>query len=139
MSRRTNRKRRDNPYNNNIANRRLPLSKSPTFLKQPSFFSLFEDRRQFHPERIYRPARAFNQNNHTLVVPKPSKTHQKPNKLKKLLHNVTASVGFENPKSVLVCVRRNIRKEVLHAINKAGRVGQKRPKRNWLSSIKCRR
>lgn len=136
MSRRTNRKRRDNPY---IANNTLPLSKSPTFLKTPSFFSLFEDRRQFHPSGFQRPARSFNRPNHTLVVPKPSKINSGPSRPAKLINNLTASIGFENSKSVLVCVRRNIRKEVLHALRKTGRVGQKKPRRSFFSSIKCRR
>lgn len=41
------------------------------------------------------------------------------------------------PKKVLVCVRRKLRKEVMHALKHTGKSGQKRPTRNQFSHIKC--
>lgn len=52
---------------------------------------------------------------------------------------VPVRIGFRNPERVLVCVRRQRRKEVLHAFRKTGKVGQKRPRRSASSSISCRR
>ena len=43
------------------------------------------------------------------------------------------------PRAASVCVGRQKRREVLHALKKTGRVGQKRPKFTWKSRVKCRR
>lgn len=46
-------------------------------------------------------------------------------------------IGFENPMKVITCVRRGVRKEVLHARKKTGLIGQKKPKRTAYSNIHC--
>lgn len=48
-------------------------------------------------------------------------------------------LSFNAPKRLELCIRRAIRKEVMHAKKKAGKVGQKRPNRNFWSAISCRR
>lgn len=50
-----------------------------------------------------------------------------------------APLSFANPDKVALCARRSIRREVLHAKRIAGRSGLKRPRRNYWSSISCRR
>lgn len=46
---------------------------------------------------------------------------------------------FAAPTAVVQCVRRNQRREVLHALNKAGRRGKKGPyRRSIWSDVKCR-
>lgn len=50
---------------------------------------------------------------------------------------VPAFVGFEEPASVITCVRRKQRKQVLHAKRKTGKSGQKRPRRNRNSEVRC--
>lgn len=47
-----------------------------------------------------------------------------------------AAVAFQAPHRVLICLKRKIRKEVFHALGKAGR-GVRRPKFNRHSHIKC--
>lgn len=47
--------------------------------------------------------------------------------------------AFEEPRKVLICIRRQSRKEVLFAKRKAGRGGMRPPRRNAWSSISCRR
>lgn len=49
---------------------------------------------------------------------------------------VSPVLGFADPRRVMVCVRRNVRKQVLHAFGVAGR-GVKRGKRGPLSDIRC--
>lgn len=44
---------------------------------------------------------------------------------------------FVDPRSVLVCARRKMRREVLHALRKAGKRGQKTPRRNYWSDVHC--
>lgn len=43
------------------------------------------------------------------------------------------------PRDAVICARRNIRKEVLHALGKAGRGGQRPPRRTANSDIHCDR
>lgn len=58
--------------------------------------------------------------------------------------NLFVSVGFQNSKlgfaesrRILTCVRRTQRKQVLHALGKTGKSGQKKAKWNSLSYIQC--
>lgn len=42
-----------------------------------------------------------------------------------------------NFQKTIICARRKQRKEVLHALKKTGQTGQRRPRRNQYSNIKC--
>lgn len=46
-------------------------------------------------------------------------------------------LAFQAPSETVVCVRRSRRKEVLFAKGKAGKRGQRRPRRSAWSDIKC--
>lgn len=48
-----------------------------------------------------------------------------------------SGLSFSVPSSVSVCVSRGTRKEVLHATGKAGKIGQRKPRRTPNSSISC--
>lgn len=55
-------------------------------------------------------------------------------------HALSRSVGFTLPWQVIVCVRRKRRKEVMHALNIAGRSGVgrgKKQRRNEFSEVRC--
>jgi len=130
-SRSSNRRRRDT---RRIAKRSLPTTvSSPRSIIQPLQYDLVdwlsqtEDRRTFHPDGPSRPARSRFQTFHRLqATPAVDKTAFWSN-----------GVAFKAPKDVLVCVRRKMRKEVLHAINNAGKRGQKAPRRSEYSDIHC--
>lgn len=110
----------------NTANQRL-LSPSP-FTRLPGQLELFEDRRLFHPDPLP-PAASFHTPRHRLVVPKKHRVGR---------GALPHFLGFQAPKRVLICVRRKIRKEVLHAYKKTG-PGSGRPKRRGpYSGISCR-
>lgn len=91
---------------------------------------LLEDRRQWHPDGARRAAKAFNRWAPRVVVPKWAALGGAA---------VTAKLAFTDPSSVAICVRRKIRREVMFARGHSGRRGQRRPKRNWFSTIRCRR
>jgi len=124
------------------ANRRLPLDHNYRPLVSP-IRSLrlqnFEDRRRWHPLGIAAPAKSFSSPRHRLVLTESLGQSS----VKKLNRNPFASlsskISFKAPGSVLVCVRRRQRREVLHALRKAGKTGQKRPRRSEYSSISCKR
>lgn len=71
-----------------------------------------------------------------LKVPKTIKA--KSAKIKAKVKPWSLSVSFGLPKDAVVCVRRKIRKEVLHALKKAGKFGRrKKPKFNYNSKYRC--
>lgn len=132
------RRRRVTPDN---TNRRLPISVHS--VPYSSDLRRYEDRRTWHPDGNNRSAKSFNNQNHRLrVVDKQYKRRRidpQTNKHYKIGSQTKATVAFDAPEKVLVCVRRKIRQEVLHAIGKTGKKGQRKPKFNQYSNISCRR
>lgn len=99
---------------------------------------IVQDRRVFHPDSIYSAPLTFYSTPAKVRVRSKPRVYQ--HSFKKSLRTLSQSFlseGFDDPNKVLVCVRRNSRKEVLHALGKAGRRGQRKPRRNYLSNVKC--
>lgn len=92
-----------------IASRRL--------LPEPvraSDYPAIEDRRSYHPLDQFRPVmNTIGGRAGPVTVAKPLK-----NKSRAMLAH---GLAFSAPKNTLICVRRNQRKEVLHALKKTGR------------------
>lgn len=145
----SSRKRRVTSRN---ANQRLPLSSeyrlSPYDASRQMSFDFnsalraLEDRRTWHPEGPNRPARSFNRSNHQIVVgPDPASRsgRSEPYRPSKPWRTLPSIVAFGEPENVAVCVRREQRREVLHAKKKTGRRGQKKPRWTKLSRVSCRR
>lgn len=109
---------------------------SPLSLTPPT--DLLGDRRQYHPLGPLRGAVSFSGGQHALRAT-DRKNVDRFAGLRKFPSQTKASIGFDAPVSVLVCVRRKRRKEVLFAKRKTGRGGarQRRPRRNWFSKIHC--
>lgn len=125
MSRSKPKNRRVAPAN---AKRSLPRSFSVPRSTLP--LRLTEDRRTFDPRGTIAPARSFSRPRHRLITPTPKPTSV-------FFSAPRAAMAFEASPKVLICVRRRIRKEVLHAMNKTGRTGQRRPRRNAYSDVSC--
>lgn len=51
--------------------------------------------------------------------------------------DVPVFLKFPTPKSVIICIRRKIRREVLHALRRVGSGGGKKRRRNEWSDIHC--
>lgn len=107
-----------------------------------------EDRRLFHPEGDFAPARSYDRSRHRLtlvdkgVSRRSTLKHRSSSRLlrdTRHLSGTKAVVAFSEPDKVLICVRRSRRREVLHALKKTGKRGQRRPRRNFYSKISCRR
>lgn len=92
-----------------------------------------EDRRLYHPEGLQRPALATWRPATRLVIkaqPKQAKRFRSP----------PIGVSFAVPAKVAICVRRQRRKEVLHAKRVAGSSGGfRKRRRSFYSSISCKR
>lgn len=98
----------------------------------------FEDFRRWEPEltdgyprtlprsstRVRRPRFQSSPSRRSLAMPR-------------LFRPVSTGMGFTQPRRVVLCVRRGIRKQVLHAFRKAGKAGQRRPRFSVNSLIHC--
>lgn len=86
-----------------------------------------EDRRQYHPGR----------QNRGYASAGTSKINIKP--IKASLFSPEIKYAFKPVGLAMVCVRRHMRKEVLHALRKTGKGSRfnKKPRRSDTSSIRC--
>lgn len=112
--------------------RSVTLSSFPSSLRPlSSHLRLFEDRRTWHPlPSSLRVPRTFNSYARLRITPTPRyprhpSTYPSP------------SISFVAPQRVVLCVRRQRRREVLHALHKAGRGGQRSPRWTPWSSVRC--
>lgn len=90
-----------------------------------------EDRRQYHPLNVFRPARTvFGSKVGPLRVARPSAGATR--------KRLPIGVRFDVPAQVAVCVRRKRRKEVLHALKRVGKgSGGGKRRRNFWSGVQC--
>lgn len=134
MSRTRRTRTRGNISTTAIPRMRFKLS-PPTITPRPlqSLLRLYEDRRTWHPQRAFRPATSFIGRTQLKISP------QRPARrgFSKLSVPLSPNVSFVRPDKVLVCVRRHIRREVIHALNHAGRGGQRKPRPSHYSSVHC--
>lgn len=93
------------------------------------------DRRVFHPLGPFRPA--VSRSGRRASVTGSVKLDQRAKS--RAFKNLSSVIKFQIPQSVMICVRRKSRRQVLFARKKtrAGSRGSK--SRNWFSSISCRR
>lgn len=138
------------------ANRRLPQSVAKNISLDNNEYLLYtganaialgelygevEDRRRWNPEGSSAAAASFDSPRHRLRAFQSRRSTRiqgstsVPFGFGGLLEE--SGVAFRRPSRVLVCVRRRIRREVMHAFGKAGKVGQKRPRRGPYSSVRC--
>lgn len=116
-----------------------PVSRSlpdtlETLLEEPlqpsvrSILSDIEDRRTFHPAGpVFRPASS------------PRRHHVKVKALGTRLFGSRPVMAFDAPRHVMICVRRKVRDQVLHALGKTGRGSRfnKKPRYNPNSKTRC--
>lgn len=142
MAKRNSARGRVNTYN---ARQSLPLS---TLVNQLVHRTLprqdlrqYEDRREYYPKQLERPARSYRSpKSRVFPVSSPQTRRVTHTSLTSGLFNPSVQTfAFAEPSQVLICERRRARKEVLHALRKAGKVGQKRPRYNDFSKISCKR
>lgn len=131
MSKGSKKRTRVNTYTNSKPRLRSSMVTKP--------LTTYEDLRRWSPPKAITTPRTFQQPSRIQFKPhirlpnikKPNLS--KPQNLSKLI----SSFGFVHPKKVLICVRRKMRKQVLHAFNKTGKSGQRRPRRSPYSDIHC--
>lgn len=121
-----------------IANRRLPRPGSTRFTPRvltDDFLRAVQDYRTWSPSTVL-DSRTVKGGLARLRVSSPRAKARRGRPV--ALLEVPPAVAFRAPKTVIVCIRRQARKEVLHALGVAGgRVG--RPHRGVFSSVSCKR
>lgn len=95
-----------------------------------------EDRRFWHPDGQEAPAASLVQPRHRLVYRGFSSSSGRSPSASSFFWP-SFSVGFKQPSRVLICIRRRARREVMHALGFAGKVGQRPPHRGPYSSVRC--
>lgn len=94
--------------------------------------SHYEDNRQWKPATLFRSSRRIGGAPARLAAP----TSLPPSAFN--FYSPPSIVAFREPRRVVVCIRRAIRRQVLHAFSIAGRGGLARPRRTASSSISCK-
>lgn len=121
-----------------IANAKVVFAPTPAISVSPSnWMRWISDNRTYHPEGPHRRLLGTNSRPATTGALVDRNRNRYPANRFKVPSQTKALLAFSAPDKALVCVRRNIRKEVLHALNKTGKRGQKRPRRSWTSSYSC--
>lgn len=128
-----------------IANRRLPRQEykfnyepASTRFRKLKDLTNVEDNRRYHPDnsaRFPRGIRGQTTEIRTMRLTSPRGTAVGPSGSKR---NKTWTMGFSRPMEVATCVRRQTRKEVINALRKAGKGGQRAPRHTWRSKIRCK-
>lgn len=107
------------------------LSLPVTAYVNPRAVLAVDDRRRYDPAGPLRPAYSFGRDARRIIA-KSSPVGSPRNDT-----NISARVGFAVPKRVAVCVRRQQRKEVLHAFKRAGGGVSRKRRRNEWSNVDC--
>lgn len=97
----------------------------------PRFVTAVEDRRTYHPLGVFRPAATLGDLRARTVVPRAARKASR--------FVVPSGLRFMVPERVAICARRKVRKEVMHALGRAGSGGMRKPRRKWFSAISCKR
>lgn len=87
-----------------------------------------EDRRTFNPRKNIRDSLTILGRPHQLVI-------KKAYPIKKAY--LTAKIGFQQPEKMVICIRRKIRKKMMHIFNIAGKTGFKKKRLNNYSKTEC--
>lgn len=106
-----------------------PLVVVPAPRLAPPVLPDLEDRRRYNPTKTVAPPRSIRRDQARL-------THRQTRNYSPFKND---PIKFADPTRVAICARREIRREVLHAKRIAGRSGLKKPRRNYWSSISCKR
>lgn len=130
------RKRHKNRTQRDVTTPSLTQLLHPTVKPSRSYLQEIEDRREFHPERADRSALSLFGRPHRLAVHKVEHRPARPVLSKR--SSPPHRIQFVDPRQVVVCVRRQQRKEVLHALGRTGRGARAPRRRTWRSDISCR-
>lgn len=99
----------------------------PVVRLSPVTLPLIEDRRRYNPTKTVAPPASIRKDQARVTLKSP----------RARILQTNTPLGFSVPEKVALCVRRAVRKEVLHAKKVAGKSGLKKPRRNFWSKIKC--
>lgn len=119
-----------------IANHRLPATKP--IRRRNSIPRGIEDRRQFSPYPAFERPYLTKRSTPSRILYSHARQTKTRSKAVPASTYPVSHPAFVAPRRVLVCVRRQRRTEVLFALGKAGRKGQKRPRFSSTSNVSCK-
>lgn len=118
-----------------VATHRVPqFHRLPTVSYKTNNFALglIEDRRTHYPGLT-----PFKRPIVQAAVGAPARLHLMQKPQHKAPSQTKARIAFAQPAKLPICIRRRIRKEVIHAIGAAGSKNLRKPHRNEWSEISC--
>ncbi len=131
MGKRKNRKKRQTRENTSFPSRSRLRFVIKSMVAQTQKQNV-EDKRRWDPAGRYATAKLIAGTPHHLTDERWRKVKQGPK-----VKSKTVRMGFALADKVLVCVRRRIRREVMHALKIPGRGGQRRARWNPWSKLRC--
>lgn len=116
--------------------------------------SMYEDRRRFHPAGVSRPLIGLTEarprvvaNDYPVEWPEvtpdiwrklaPKKSIDWKKQAQESLRFSPVPLSWEDPWRTIICLKRKIRREVMHALGMAGKTGFKKPKFTQYSYVRC--
>lgn len=124
----------------------VPMPSPPSSKVSPKKRAVLasEDRRTFHPEKLNRPVLNVHGRPAAQVLADRPRSLKKPSARqqafrwgKDVASQTKAVLTFAQPSKVAVCVRRGVRREVLHALKRTGKGAGSSRRRSWTSKIGC--
>lgn len=125
---------------NDVSLLRPPLAADSISMRARRLMLEAEDRRQYHPESEFAPAKRLDgrPTRGVRVATVPKKRTVGVRKIRVYRENILPwQVAFKDPKRLLVCIRRRIRREVLHAFKLTGKGSGSAKRFNQFSGIRC--
>ena len=102
------------------------------------FVALSEDGRHWHPGRSVDRAPKLIDGRPARILEKPfSRLNANTKRRSRSAARLLGAMSFQYPEVTAVCVRRKQRREVIHALGKAGRGRRRPPRRNQYSTVRC--
>lgn len=131
-------------------NRRTVRRRDPIVVANPypSSFQVVRPTRRYRPRPAYKPIRIplLQIEDRRLWHPDPTRPAKTTSGLPRyrlidrqdVKTSRRARISFASPHKMVICIRRKIREEVLHALKKTGRgVSRRKPRRNNYSNVEC--
>lgn len=112
-----------------------PVHRLPSVSYKTNNFALglIEDRRTYYPG-----LKPYNRPIAQMAVGAPARLALVDKPQYRASSQTKATVAFAEPQKLPICIRRETRKQVLHAKGVAGSKGLKKPTRNEWSDVSCR-
>ena len=119
-----------------IATSVRPSTVLPTGVGLSLLVRSLEDRREYNPFGVYRPAASVFKADRDVVADRGSSVDKRVLRFGKF-SQYGQRMSFRVPTRVSICVRRGVRRSVLFALKRTGKGARSRKRFNYWSAVRC--